>query len=144
MSECVKRIRWCWVEIRRFRLGPVLQTSRQVAVFLPGVMSPAKCVACFGFMILYRIIQQAFLLRAVHFITWEERVSHIFLFCFSLPFVSLQRYWFAYALWFRCYSWMLTFICCLRKNKLKKRFYSHAFCGTVWTGMPSNSRDVVR
>jgi hypothetical protein len=55
----------------------VLQTSRQVVVFLPGVMSPAKCVARSGFMVLYGIIQQEFLLRVVHFITSEERVFQL-------------------------------------------------------------------
>jgi hypothetical protein len=49
--------------------GAGRRTHRQVAVFLPDVLSPVKCVARFSFMNPHRITQQAFLLHAPLFIT---------------------------------------------------------------------------
>jgi len=49
-------------------------------------MSPTKCVARFSFMVFHCVVQEAFLLRVVHFITLEERVSRVFLFVSACQF----------------------------------------------------------
>jgi hypothetical protein len=89
MSGHVKRFRWCWAsngaEIRRLRSGPVLQTSRQLCGFPPS--RHVTCNVRYPLWLYGPLLhtQHSFLLRALHFMTREETVPHIFLFVLSSP-----------------------------------------------------------